>query len=418
MFGTIFEKIQTLLSRTYWLGNFFPVFVFALLNLALAWIGIDGFADWLASKWRDATVLSAVPLFGLISVGILAFVLAPLIPVLRAALEGQFLPRATRETLTAEFALKAQALQDEVRVAKDAYVFFDQTNSQARTNFAAARNAVGPRNNLTPLTYETAQTAFDALMADVNARRTQRTYSARLPAVARVTAAVTTLAVALRQYPMEPAGNPVPQIADALDDMQRQLQDTLQFAKEIADRNLQQAEADFRTSFVATDIRPTRIANARAAMEQYPTVAYMADYDFLWPRLRMVLTKDQPIADAVETASAQLDFAVLMTALAAVTAVAWLVVLAFFGNSIVLYYIVGIGLPVIVIFFYRLVGETQRAFGGVMEMAVDGLRFHLLTALRQPLPSSLDAEQRTWLELQIGLYSGLGTGIRYRHPKP
>jgi hypothetical protein len=132
----------------------------------------------------------------------------------------------------------------------------------------------------------------------------------------------------------------------------------------------------------------------------------------------MVLKKDQPIADAVETASAQLDFAVLMTALAAVTAVAWLVAFPLLGSSIFLYYIVGIGLPAIVIFFYQLVGETQRAFGGVMEMAVDGLRFHLLTALRQPLPNSLDAEQRTWLELQIGLYSGLGTAIRYRHPKP
>jgi hypothetical protein len=217
---------------------------------------------------------------------------------------------------------------------------------------------------------------------------------------------------------MQPDHNPAPDIYEPLDQMQRELQDALEFLKDIADRNLQRMETEFRTSFVLSDIRPTRIGNSRAAMEQYPSVAYLADFDFLWPRLRMVMSKEEKIANAVDTASAQLDFAVLMTVLAAATAVVWLIVLALFGNSILLYFAVGIILPATFLFFCRLVAETQRAFGGIMEMAVDGLRFHLLTALRQPLPSSLEAEKGTWGQLQTALYSGLGIGVRFRHPKP
>jgi hypothetical protein len=63
-----------------------------------------------------------------------------------------------------------------------------------------------------------------------------------------------------------------------------------------------------------------------------------------------------------------------------------------------------------------LVDETQKAFGEVMEVAIDGLRFQLLRALHQPLPNSLTDEQSTWEGLQLALYSGLGDDIRYRHP--
>jgi hypothetical protein len=417
MYGTIFEKVQTLLSRTFWLGNFFPVFVFALLNLAIAWLGVDGFAAWLAKQWTDVKVFSAVPAFGLIAIGILAFVLAPLIPVFRKALEGELLSQGIIDTLKAECTEQANALQAQVRAAKEKFAFFDREPTNAKDTFRDARQVAGPRNDYSPASSDAAKAAFDALIAAWNAGRTQRTYNARLPQRAIVERAVRDLRAALAQYPMQPDGNPVLVIAEGLDQMQRELQDTLQFFKDIAGRNLQRKEAEFRTSFVLSDIKPTLIGNARAAMEQYPAVAYFADFNFLWPRMRIVLAKDDAISSAVDAASAQLDFAVLMTVLSLATAIAWLILLPFLGSSIVLYCVVGIVLPALVPFFYWLVAETQQAFGGVMEMAVDGLRFRLLSALRLPLPVTLEAEQRTWRNLQTALYSGLDTGIRFRQPK-
>jgi hypothetical protein len=131
----------------------------------------------------------------------------------------------------------------------------------------------------------------------------------------------------------------------------------------------------------------------------------------------MALPKDAAVTSAVDTASAQLDFAVLATALSVLTTAIWWPVLALGGSSYAAYVTVGLLGPAIIALFYRLTLETQQAFGEVMVTAVDTLRLQLLVALRQPLPASLSAEQKTWEQLQGSLYSGLGDPIRYRHPK-
>jgi len=415
MFSTLFDKVQTLLSRTFWLGNFFPVLVFTLLNLGIAWVGLGEFASWLARQWPDPTALSPVPVFALIAIGIVAFMLGPLTPVFRAALEGEFLPKKARRMLRREFTAKAARAESRIRRAEANFVFFDQINRSAQQTFENARGAAGARNNHDLATFNAARAAVEVVKRDMAAQGPARAHRRLLPAQTPVRNAIAALDVALRQYPMDP-NHRVPGITDPLDDMQRELRDLLQSAKDIANRIWQSAEADLRTSFVPLDIRPTSIGNSRAALEQYPVVAYHADFDFLWPRLRMVIAQDATISAAVDTASAQLDFAVLMTVLAAATAVFWLIALPWLGSSVLLYFLVGILIPALVPFFYSLVAETQRAFGGVMEMAVDGLHFSLLSALRLPLPNTLEAEQRTWRELQIALYSGLGTGVRFRQP--
>jgi hypothetical protein len=243
-------------------------------------------------------------------------------------------------------------------------------------------------------------------------------FSMKLPAKEFADQAVTALKEALAQYPMDPGpGNPDPKRYKDLDRLQSDLLGYLDLTKDTAYRGWQGAEAQWRERFAPTDIRATRIGNSRAAIERYPYVAYSADFSFLWPRLRMVLPKDPTASSAVDTASAQLDFAVLMTVLSACTAVIWMVLLACFGRSYLLYFAVGIVLPGLVVFFYTLVDETQKAFGEVMVMAIDGLRLELLRTLHQPLPTSLTAEQKTWERLQLALYSGPGDEIRYRYPK-
>ena len=194
--------------------------------------------------------------------------------------------------------------------------------------------------------------------------------------------------------------------------------DRLDQARDTGYRGLQFADAEYRRRFDPADIRPTRLSNSRAAYERYPHLAYSVDFDFLWPRLRMVFPKDKAISDAVETASAQLDFAILMTALSVPTVAGWVFVLACFGTSPTLFLLVGLLGPALVLFFYRLIQETQAAFGEVMIMAVDGLRLELLRSLHQPLPSSLAVEQALWETLQLALYSGLlSENVQFRHPK-
>jgi hypothetical protein len=420
VFGTVVEKVQALLSRAFLLGSFFPVLVFATLNFALAWIGIDAFGEFLTARWSsDAVASSTTYAVLLVALAIVSFILAPLIPVFRTILEGAGLPKQVREMRIGTYAQESRALQDQLQTAKTRFNDFGQLRRNAEGRFGSARNdAHATRTTTSTIPIDNAQGALDQLADQLASRATNQSFDARLPDFPGAENAVATLEAALGQYPMQPPpANPDPDRYRRLDRLQSRLLSNLDQARDTAYRALQSADSECRQRFVADDIRPTRIANSRAAMERYPSVAYSADFDFLWPRLRMVLPKDQIISSAVDLASAQLDFAVLMTVLSAVTTLFWTVVLAFYGTSILLFVTVGIMMPALVIFFYMLIDATQKAFGEVMVMAIDGLRLELLRALHHPLPTSLTDEQKIWQRLQLALYSGLGDQVRYRHPK-
>jgi hypothetical protein len=131
----------------------------------------------------------------------------------------------------------------------------------------------------------------------------------------------------------------------------------------------------------------------------------------------MVLLKQKDISSVMDTANAKLEFAVLMTWLSVLTVAVWMPLFAFAGHSLSLYFSVGILGPAAVILFYWLVDETQKAFGEVMVMVVDALRFDLLAALHQRIPNTLSAERESWMQLQRALYAEGGLDLRYRHPK-
>src|SRR5271165_1421223 len=115
MFGTVVEKLQALLSRSFLLGNFFPVLVFALLNAAIAWLGIEGFSDLVVANWPKDPVGSSMALGAtLVTIAILAFILAPLIPGFRSILEGtRFLPEKIRNNRIAHYRKQSNTLQRE-----------------------------------------------------------------------------------------------------------------------------------------------------------------------------------------------------------------------------------------------------------------------------------------------------------------
>jgi hypothetical protein len=428
MFGTIVEKIQAVLSRSFLLGNFFPVLIFATLNLAIAWLGLAGFAPWFRANWpTDITGASVVLGFFLVGLAVLAFVLAPLIPVFRRFMEGERLPDGIRSDGINHYVMLAEQLETKRDGAARDFDYFDVWRTQAEELLGQARNAPNAHRDISERsTFEKAKEACGTLTAEITSCALSKdeareddsgTYSSRLPSRTSVRKAVDGLAAALKRYPMQPGStNDENPIYEETDRMQRQLIEELQQAKEDAGRAYKRAESEYRRRFIQ-GTPPTSLAIERAEIERYPEIAYAVDFNFIWPRLRMILPKDATIASAVDTASAQLDFAVLMTSLSALTAIVWLPVLAALGVSSVAYVAVGLLGPGFIVLFYRLTRETQRALGEVMITAIDGLRLELLRALRQPLPTSLTAEQKVWRQVQESLYCGLGDELRYRHPK-
>jgi hypothetical protein len=413
MFGTVLDKLQTafssLFSTSFLLGNFFPVLIIAIINFALAWIGLDGFATW-AFAWNPVTGAAAVASAEFVLLVLLAVLAGPLVPVLRSLLDGAMLPPALRRRGDEAWRGIRTTLQQAADAARDEYVYFNQQRADSIAPLQQAR-AQGNQNpaNTDEVRVDTA----DARIAAV----TNQMHGGLLPQHATLEQAIAALQGALEHNPTTvPAGDPHAALADRLDKLHRRMIDLLSLAKDTAYRNAELANYKVRSSFAPNEIWPTRVGNARAAIERYPKIAYNISYDFLWPRLRMILLKQAELSSAVDTAKAKLEFGVLMTWLTALTVAVWLPLLAFAGHSFALYFVVGILGPAAVVIFYLLVDETQKAFGEVMVMTVDALHFDLLTALHQRIPNTLAAERATWMELQQALYAEGGLDFRYRHP--
>jgi len=413
MFGTILDKLQTafasLFSTSFLLGNFFPAFIFAIVNFVLAWAGIDGFPDWVSKSISGTSAAEGASAFLLLV--ILAILLGPLVPLLRSLLEGAILPSWLRQSGKAVWLGVRHEFEERENAAKAEFAYFDRNIDHLKETLRSARDEGAALNAITdPQSIKAA--------ADAVSRISIQIQRAKLPERTMFDPAIEAIAHALRKN----AANLRPPDPDAkssekLDRIHVEIVKLVDLAKDLASRNLGLAVYRLHSSFVPNEIWPTRVGNARAVIERYPNAAYNVSYDFLWPRLRIVLVKDSDMAGIVDTANAKLEFAVLMTWLSAATVAFWLPTLALTGHSIGLYYAVGILGPAAVLFFYLLVDETQKAFGHIISMTVDALHFQLLAALHQPTPCSLFKERETWMQLERALFAEGGVDLKYDHSK-
>lgn len=419
MFGTIIDKIQTLLSRSFLFANFLPVLLLSVSNLAILYLGVPDAAAVIRTNW-PANMSDAPGSVGvvLVAIAMLGFILRPLVPVFRAALEGGILPPPLQKELLAshEAAFGAMARQQADAGIRAAELVRTKAHAEQVLGDARNTNAPRPGNNSAPL--GAATQALDALREQIGQRKNEASTFRRLPEMQSINDAITALTAALRFYPMLPAHQNFDQpTCDSLNRMHFELLSQMQDLEDLASVAAQEAEAPCRTRFVSGNIRATALENSRLAMEQYTRVAYNVSFDFLWPRLRMVVPNNKTIADAVDVATATLDFAILMTALSALTTLGWMLVMPFVGDSLLLYLAVAVLGPALVWFFYRLADASQQGIGVVATMAIDGLRFDLLTALHLPLPTSISDEQKAWPNLELAIYSAIEDEIYYRHPK-
>jgi hypothetical protein len=163
---------------------------------------------------------------------------------------------------------------------------------------------------------------------------------------------------------------------------------------------------------VFDDPRPTRLGNLRAVAEKYVLSAYGVDFEFLWPRMQLVLARDDKFAPRIEAAKAQLDFALLLFLLISLIPAIWLPLLAWKATDPWLFLGIGLSAPLLFAMFHRIVWESQRDFGEVLKAAVDGTRLEVLKLLRQAPPPRLAKERETWAQLQRALEDGADVLLR------
>jgi hypothetical protein len=391
MLNTFFSIYQGFFSRGFWLGCFLPVALFTAVHLTLAAVQFPAqvpLVDWLTSSADAPAKLIPILLAVLV---VLAWMLAPLVPMLRSLLDGALLPdwllEALRQERVDEATQAADAEGDVMTALEDAYDRWQDFAKDAQKTFVAARKDGKDR---TPPDERLTNQAVVAI-SDFRAA----TAGGRVPPVKLAQQAVDALAAALR------AGTADSAIWARLDGLGRVLIAAIVQTREQTKLRLDSA-AERRADNPLHHYRATRIGDVREQTQSYPSRVYGVDFEFLWPRLQVFFAKDDPLAQRLDDAQSQVDFGVLALALAVTVPLVWLPLLAATAREPWLFLVVGVVSPLVIKFFNELVIQSQRGFGTIVETAIDRYRLDVLTRLLlQPMPATRSAERTLWAAVRI-----------------
>jgi|GraSoi2013_115cm_1033766.scaffolds.fasta_scaffold05887_3 hypothetical protein len=406
MFNQILAIFQGFFSRAFWFGNFLPVVIAAAAHVLIATLHFSEsnfLGKWVSgSAAENAALLS----FSFVLFVVFAYAFAPLIPLFRSILDGRQVWGRLNNNLRRERVIEARRIQDRIAAASELYGEFDWFNrNQGEWFEKASEEGSALRTAADENSIATAERTVADLRKQID--------RAKLPPPVLADRAFTAVCDALRRKPM---GSIDRARSERLANAQRMLEKLLGHATSEARYQFESLSARFEARLALDNPQATRIGDARLLTERYSFNAYKVDFEYIWPRLQLVLPDKSPFVDQLIAAKAQIDFAILALILILTLPAFWLPWLAFTARSPWLFLAVGTITPFVASFFYRLAVEAQFGFGEIVKSAIDRYRLDLLTTLRQPVPTTLSAERTLWQQLQQMARPGNLADYSYRHP--
>jgi hypothetical protein len=389
---------KDLFSRAFWFGSFLPLAIFAATNFVLACRTFPTMVraeDWLSSstdKW------TALPITVVVLI-VLTYVVSPLVKVVHGILVGTMLPDFIHDFLrrqrSREMSVKLRTLTE----ARDQLIKIRRLTDNGIAAMAAARQQGQLTQNSNP------SPTFANVRTDVSALEMNLAQGKHVD----LEAMATTLGSMERELQAADARN----CAD-LRDAQRRMIAVLWDARRSAGYHFINLKSRCR-GLALHEPRATRIGDARANVQRYTVDVYNADFDYMWPRIQLAMSKDVDLRDRILAAEGQVDFAALSLALLAILPIIWIPLFAIYATSIYPLLIMGAAVPVVALMLYEVLFSSEIAFGAVVKVVVDRYRLDLLTVLKQPLPATLSAERQMWEQLSVIDDGVRGRDLKYRH---
>lgn len=394
MFNQILTAFQGFFSRAFWFASFLPVATVAALHVVIAAIAFPGvipLRDWLATDLGNKAAGFTLLVAALV---VLAYALTPFTSFVRDILDGRALPYWLHNLLRAARVADWQRARTDLRAAMSAYNQFDLMYGEQLPKIWEAARAGNARRSLTDVPAITsAREAIEAFQI--------RMQASRIPDLTAAKDAVDKLIAALDRN----ASNLASADSKSLDESKSRLIALITDARFEADYHRRKIASTDRIDLLPTrlDLLPTRVGDARRISERYSEDTYRVDFDYIWTRIQMILPKDDTnFLQRLSDAQSQVSFSVLALVLTLTVPLFWLPILLVMDKAPWLFLTVGILSPVLVLFLYELVVQSQAVFGEVVRAAIDKYRLTVLTdVMRQPLPASLASERLLWRRLAL-----------------
>jgi hypothetical protein len=409
VFSNVFSIFQGFFSRAFWFGSFLPVLVVASIHAVIAGVQFPDAVP--VASWVGGTAanMAATAPFIFATLLVLAYAMAPLMPLMRDILDGKLLPEKLHRWMREERLVEMKKAREEIDQAVLVHAGLQSLNEGLEKLWTAREEGVSRNRAEKAQLVAAAEAACSSFAQALETRDWETHPIAGMQALEAVREA-------LKENSAGYQGNHAGQraLSKRVHAVQERLIKLISEASVEATHRADVLSARHATALPLDVPQATRFGDARRIVERYSESVYAVRFAFLWPRLQLVM-QDKEFNDRLVAAKAQIDFAILSIFLV-VTLALWLPVLAWTGRSLTLFLGLGAVLPLLFRFFYELAVQSQLAFGDVMRAAVDRYRLDLLKLLRLPVPASRDAERQLWKRLQDADELGIATDINYRHP--
>lgn len=401
MVTTFLDRLGGLVSRQFVVAYFVPVLVFSFLNALLLGWQVEAFRRWLPVQFEGFKGFYAVPV--MIGLAVIAYLLFSINVYLRQVLEGaRLLPDPVLRALKAREQARHDALMAEYRKNRDEFYAVSGAGLKWRQQLVTA----GDAGNKTPVS---GAVYGDTEMEEVKLVDIliQRGRGEPIPSSA-LEAAVTALSKFLAKVDR---GSNARLNADYLE-----MQDLIPYAERAWDARRLASLSMLDTRFSVQEVRPTRMGNVAAALDNYAHTRYRMHLETFWNRMQPVLQGNEKFYGMLVEAKTQLDFLVLSCWLCIFTAMAWLVAMPWLQFSWAFYLTVALLAPALARLFYEIAVENYLTFADIVKSAVDLFRFDLLKRLHVASPTSLRHERTLWSSLQdVSTFGKEGSEISYQH---
>ncbi|MDA4846132.1 hypothetical protein [Hoeflea poritis] len=403
MFGQILDKVDSWLGRSFLLVRFFPWLLFFAANLIFASFEFEPVRKYLLDYYESAGSASKVvdTVLAIGAIAVVAFTVSPAIRAITKLIEGENL----------WWPIRASMLLNQ-RLRYDSFISERQELLNARARLPAT-GEIKKRLWEASLLGEALEKITDARAIDeaekqIKSIKMLRLMNMRVP-VKEFRSAVISLERALSRNCAHPgrlrgnsdSRNPRVEMADIaqserLSGLYSDMMDKLApYVQDIAQSRELRMFKKHESEFAKAELAPTRFGNHVAALRSYCDTRYGFDFDFFWPRLRLVIA-DDTIKSSLDAAKTQVDYSVLCLALTLLFILNWLLILAFAGEELHLLFVLAALGPPAVLFWLWMVRESYSDYSNLVRSAIDICRFDLLKALRRPLPKSTEEEIETW----------------------